>query len=156
MPFIQDLYPDDTAHCHGCGRLNPQGLHIRSEWRDGETVAHFTPSAHHIALPGYVYGGLLASLVDCHSNAASAAAALDAAGGRLGHDPIPRFVTGSLQVDYLKPTPMGVELVLRSRAEHIGPRKVVVATSVMAGDVEVVRGRVTSVRMPATMAASGS
>ena len=64
-------------------------------------------------------------------------------------------MTGSLHVDYLKPTPMGIELVLRSRAEEVGARKVIVATSVMAGDVEVARGKVTAVRMPSTMAAAG-
>lgn len=155
MAFLQDLYPDDYSHCHGCGRLNPHGLHIKSEWRDGETVAHFAPGEYHIALPGYVYGGLIASLVDCHSIAAGAAAAMHAAGERPGRDQTPRFVTGSLHVDFLKPTPMGIELVLRSRAEEVGARKVIVATSVMAGDVEVARGKVTAVRMPSTMAAAG-
>ncbi len=155
MAFLQDLYPEDYSHCHGCGRLNPHGLHIKSEWRAGETIAHFTPGPYHIALPGFVYGGLIASLVDCHSIAAGAAASMAAAGGAPGVDETPRFVTGALHVDFLKPTPMGVELVLRSRAEEVGARKVIVATSVMAGDVEVARGKVTAVKMPTTMAAAG-
>ncbi len=152
MAYIQDLYPEDYSHCHGCGRLNPHGLHIHSEWQDGETVCHFMPGAHHIALPGFVYGGLIASLVDCHSIAAGAAAAMAAGGEVPGRDETPRFVTGSLHVDYLKPTPMGIELVLRSRADEVGARKVLVSTSVFAGDVEVARGKVTAVRMPTAMA----
>jgi len=155
MAFIQDLYPDDYSHCHGCGRLNPHGLHIKSEWQDGETVLHFTPAPQYIALPGFVYGGLIASLVDCHSIAAGAAASMVADGLAPGRDETPRFVTGSLHVDYLKPTPLGVELVLRSRADEVGARKVHVTTSVFAGDTEVARGKVVAVRMPSTMLAGG-
>ncbi|HEX4933883.1 MAG TPA: PaaI family thioesterase [Gemmatimonadaceae bacterium] len=152
MAYLQDLYPEDYSHCHGCGRLNPHGLHIKSAWDDGETVCRFTPGPHHIALPGFVYGGLIASLVDCHSIAAGAAASMAAAGEVPGRDETPRFVTGSLHVDYLKPTPRGVELVLRSRADEVGARKVLVSTSVYAGEVEVARGKVTAVRMPSVMA----
>jgi hypothetical protein len=32
---VQDYYPDQFAHCYGCGRLNPEGLHIKSYW-DGD------------------------------------------------------------------------------------------------------------------------
>lgn len=152
MTFVQDFYPDSYAHCHGCGRHNAHGLHIRTEWIGGEGVCHFTPWPEHIAVPGFVYGGLTACLVDCHSIATAAAAAMTADGLVPCRDETPRFVTGSLQVDYLKPTPMGVELVLRSRATDIGPRKVTVETRVMAGDVEVARGRTLAVRLPTTMA----
>lgn len=90
---VQDLYPDDVAHCYGCGRLNDEGLHIRTHWRNGEGVARFTPRPHHVAVPGYVYGGLLASLVDCHAVGTASAAFMAAAGQELGEDPSPRFVT---------------------------------------------------------------
>ncbi len=149
---IQDLYPDDFAHCYGCGRLNPHGLHIRSEWTGEEAIARLRPDAHHIALPGFVYGGLLASLVDCHSIGTAAAAAMAAAGRTPGVDPSPRFVTASLHVDFLAPTPAGVELVARARAVEVGARKVVVEASVAAGDVVCVRGRVVAVPMPPSMA----
>jgi len=80
-PAIQDLYPDDFAHCFGCGRHNPHGHQLKSFVRGEEVVAHFTPSEHHIAVPGFVYGGLLASLVDCHAMATAAAASEHAQGG---------------------------------------------------------------------------
>src|ERR1041384_6736862 len=107
MNAIQDLYPDDFARCDGCGRLNEHGLHVRSEWADGEAVARFRPEPHHLAVPGFIYGGLIASLIDGHGIAAAAAASLAAAGRQPGLDPTPRFVTASLQVDFLKPTPAG-------------------------------------------------
>jgi acyl-coenzyme A thioesterase PaaI-like protein len=148
---LQDLYPDDFAHCYGCGRLNAHGLHVKTEWRDGEAVARFTPTPHHMALPGYVYGGLIASLVDCHAMATAAGASMQAAGERPGIDPTPRFVTASLKVEYLRPTPLGPELLLRARATEVGDRKVLVEAVVLAGDVECARGRVVAVRMPPTM-----
>jgi uncharacterized protein (TIGR00369 family) len=151
MTALQDLYPENYAHCHGCGRLNADGLHIRSTWQDGEAEARFFPAPHHLAMPGYVYGGLIASLVDCHAMATAAGAWMVAAGEIPGEDPTQRFVTASLNVDYLKPTPMGAELVLRARATEVGARKVKVEVSVTADDVECARGRVTAVRLPDSM-----
>lgn len=156
MPFLQDLYPDDYSHCHGCGRLNAHGLHVKSAWQGGECIARFTPAPHHLSMPGFVYGGLIASLVDCHSMATAAGASMVAAGEVPGRDETRRFVTASLHVDYVAPTPAGVELVLRSRAEEVGERKVVVTSSVTAAGVECARGRVVAVRLPAHMAGAGS
>jgi acyl-coenzyme A thioesterase PaaI-like protein len=148
---LQDLYPDDFSHCYGCGRLNAHGLHIRTEWRDGEGVGVFTPSAQHIAIPGFVYGGLLASLVDCHAMATAAGASMSAEGKTPGRDPTPRFVTASLQVDYVRPTPLGPPLELRARAIDVGTKKVVVSVVISADGVECVRGRAIAVRIPASM-----
>ncbi len=155
MRAIQDLYPDDFAHCYGCGRLNPAGLHIRTEWDGSEGIARLMPGEEHVALPGFVYGGLIASLIDCHCIGTAAAAAMAAAGHRPGVDPSPRFVTGHLDVDFLHPTPAGVELVCRARPTEVRERKVVVEASLFAGDLECARGRVVAVRMPETMRASG-
>ena len=155
MNALQDFYPDDFAHCYGCGRLNANGHHIRTEWLDGEGVASFTPRPEHMALPGFVYGGLLASLVDCHAMATAAGASMAAEGKTPGIDPTPRFVTGSLQVDYLRPTPLGPPLTLRGRAVEIGARKVIVEVTVSVGAEDCVRGRVVAVKMPSSMRAAG-
>jgi acyl-coenzyme A thioesterase PaaI-like protein len=151
MPALQDLYPDDFAHCYGCGRLNTHGLHVKSEWRDGESIARFQPAPYHMALPGFVYGGLIASLADCHAMATAAAASMVAAGLTPGVDPTPRFVTASLHVDFIRPTPLGPELVLRAHAVEIGERKVTVEMRVLVDDVESARARVIAVRAPTTM-----
>jgi acyl-coenzyme A thioesterase PaaI-like protein len=149
--FVQDHYPDDFAHCYGCGRLNPEGHHVKTAGDGDEAVARFTPRPAHMALPGFVYGGLIASLVDCHAIGTAAAAVERAAGRAIGDGPAPRFVTASLHVDYLKPTPLGPELELRARATEVGGRKVVVEVSVSAGGVVTARGEVVAVRMPDTM-----
>ena len=152
MPAIQDLYPEEFSHCYGCGRLNTDGLHIRTEWIGSEGVAHFQPRPEHIAMPGYVYGGLLASLIDCHGIATAAAGAMRVAGQEPGASPSPRYVTAALEVQFLKPTPSGVELTLRGRPIDVGERKVIVEISVSAGGTETVRGRVVAVPLPASMA----
>ncbi len=148
---VQDFYPDDFAHCYGCGRLNPKGLHLKTVREGEEYVARFTPRPEHMALPGFVYGGLIASLVDCHGIGTAAAAAMRAEGLRPGEDESPRFVTASLTVDYLKPTPAGAELVARARPVEVKGRKVVVEVSVEADGVETARGRVVAVRVPVSM-----
>ena len=148
---VQDHYPDDFAHCFGCGRLNPVGHHLRT-WLEGEeSVSRFTPSARDIALPGFVYGGLLASLLDCHGMATASAAALRAAGMEIGATPSPRYVTAMLHVDFVRPTPLGGELVIRGRVEEFTARKVRVAAWVEAGDETTVRASIVAVPLPDRM-----
>jgi acyl-coenzyme A thioesterase PaaI-like protein len=145
---FQDYYPENLAHCYGCGRMNELGHRIRTFWDGDETVTRYTPEPQHTAIPGFVYGGLLASLVDCHSTGTAAAAMYRAEGRTMDSEPPFRFVTASLHVDYLKPTPMGVELILRGKLKEIRGRKVVVETTLYADGVATVRGEVVAVQMP--------
>ena len=146
-PAVQDFYPDDAAQCYGCGRLNEAGLHLRTRWDGDETVAHFTPAPHHTAIPGSVYGGLVASLLDCHGTGSAAAAALRHEGREIGDGPAPRFVTAALKVDFLKPTPLGPELEIRGRIVEIKERKVVVEETLSAAGVVTATGHVVAVRV---------
>ena len=148
---VQDHYPEDVAHCYGCGRLNPSGLHLETRWDGDETLARFVPRAEHTAMPGFVYGGLIASLIDCHAMGTAAMASERAQGRAIGDAPAPRFVTASLKVDYLAPTPLGPELEIRARAVAVGERKVVVHATVAAAGRVTARGEVVAVRMPASM-----
>lgn len=145
---IQDTYPDNVAHCYGCGRLNEHGLQIKSYWDGAEAVCHFRPRPYHTAIPGYAYGGLIASLIDCHATGTAAAAAGQAAGLAIGPDPTPRFVTASLKVDFLRPTPIDAELELRGRAVEIKGRKVVLSVTLSANNELCARGEVVCVQMP--------
>lgn len=145
---FQDFYPDTLAQCFGCGRNNPQGHRIRTFWEGDETVTRFRPEPYHTAIPGFVYGGLIASLIDCHCTGTAAAAMYRAEGRESGSEPPFRFVTASLHVDYLKPTPLGGELVIRGRAKEIRGRKVVVEATVHADGVATARGEVVAVQMP--------
>lgn len=151
-PAFQDLYPEDVGHCFGCGRLNPHGHQIKSRWDGDETVATFSPQPYHTSVPGFVYGGLIASLMDCHAMGTAAAARHRADGRALGDGELRRYVTASLTVNYLKPTPLGVPLEVRARATEIKGRKVVVDTWVLAAGVVCARGQAVAVEMPGTMA----
>lgn len=151
---FQDYYSEETSYCYGCGRLNEHGYQIKSYWDGEEATCSFRPEPYHTAVPGYVYGGLIASLIDCHSTGTAAAAAHRAAGTPMGTEPAFRFVTASLHVDYLRPTPINGELIVRARVKEMKGRKVVVTSSLYAGDVECARGEVVAVQMPEAMVQS--
>ena len=151
MKAIQDEYADDYAWCYGCGRLNEQGLHLKTYWDGDQTVTTYTPREVHMAIPGFVYGGILASLIDCHGTG-SAALALHRKNGHEPGDGIepPRFVTGSLHVDFMKPTPSDVPLKAIGTVEEIHPKKWKVTTRVFAADTCCAKGEVVAVVMPNT------
>ncbi len=145
---FQDFYPDDVSHCYGCGRLNEHGLQIKSRWEGDESVCIYTPQPYHTAIPGYVYGGLIASLIDCHSTGTASAAAYRQAAREMGSEPVPRFLTASLHVDYRKPTPLGVPLEIRATVKEIKGRKVVVASRLLAEGQACATGEVVAVQVP--------
>ncbi|MGD8397030.1 MAG: PaaI family thioesterase [Candidatus Eiseniibacteriota bacterium] len=145
---FQDYYPDDVARCYGCGHLNEHGHRIKSYWEGDESVCRFDPEPYHTAIPGYVYGGLIASLIDCHGTGTAAAAAYRAEGRPMDSEPPLRFVTASLHVDYLRPTPIGTTLEIRGKVVEVKERKVVVDATLSAGGEVCARGRVVAVRLP--------
>jgi acyl-coenzyme A thioesterase PaaI-like protein len=148
---FQDYYPDSVSHCYGCGRLNEDGLQIKSYWDGEESVCRFQPRPYHTAIPGYVYGGMIASLIDCHATGTASAAAYQDAGREMGTEPWFRFVTASLHVDYLRPTPIDCQLELRGKVKEIKNRKVVVTVELSAHGEVCARGEVVAVQMPANM-----
>lgn len=151
---FQDYYPEETSYCYGCGRLNEHGLHIKSYWDGEESVARFLPRPYYIAIPGYVYGGLVASLIDCHGTGTAAAAAYRSAGREMGTEPALRFVTASLHVDFVRPTPLGATLEVRGQVKEVKGNKVVVNATVSANGEICARGQVIAVQMPERMVAS--
>jgi acyl-coenzyme A thioesterase PaaI-like protein len=116
-------------------------------------VARFLPTAEQVSLPGFVYGGLIASLVDCHAIATAAADAVERSGAATDAGAPMRYVTGSLKVDFRKPTPLGVELELRARVREATARKAIVDVEVTADGAVTATGEVVAVRMPESMRA---
>lgn len=145
---VQDYYPEDVAHCYGCGRLNEHGHQLKTFWVGDETVSRFTPKDYHTAIPGYVYGGLIASLIDCHGTGTAALAAYKNENRIPGTNPPFRFVTASLQVDFLKPTPLGIELELRGKVLEVKRKKVISEISLYADNKLTAKGKVIAVQMP--------
>ena len=145
---FQDYYLDEMSHCYGCGRLNEAGLQIKSYWDGDESVCTYQPRDYHTAVPGYVYGGLIASLIDCHSTGTAAAAAFKAAGSVPGTESDFRFLTASLHVDYLKPTPIDGPLTIRAQVKEIKGRKVVISNVLYAEGEACAKGEVVAVQAP--------
>jgi len=88
------------------------------------------PQPQHTALPGFVYGGLIANLIDCHSIGTAIAASYEAEAREPGTAPQITFVTATPKVKYLHPTPIDTELVLRAHVKELHEKKAIVACSV--------------------------
>ncbi|BCB01894.1 PaaI family thioesterase [Bacillus sp. KH172YL63] len=146
---IQDQYSDEFSWCYGCGRLNPEGHRFRTGVDGENTVTFYHPAQAHTAVPGFVYGGLIASLIDCHGTGSASIALHQGNGGQVGdgQEP-PRFVTASLQVDFIKPTPHGVPLKAVGTVHEVHPKKFRVETEVFADGKLCARGEVVAVVMP--------
>ena len=130
---FQDYYPDDYSHCFGCGRLNEHGLQIKSYWDGNESICRFLPKKHYTGgKKDILYGGLIASLIDCHGAGTAAFAKVKEQGIEIKKGEMPRFVTASLKVDYLAPTPVNTELELRGKIKEIAGHKVIVEVSLLA------------------------
>jgi len=148
---FQDYYTEDFSHCYGCGRLNEHGLQIKSYWDSDESVAKFLPNKHHISVPGFVYGGLIASLIDCHCVGTAAAAIYKTQDRSMDSKPALKFVTASLKVDYIAPTPLGTKLEIRGKIVEIKGKKIVVDAKVIADNKTCATGNVVVVQMPDSM-----
>lgn len=148
---VQDFYPSELSYCYGCGKSNEHGHQIKTCWDGEETVSHFIPKEYHIAVPSYVYGGLIASIIDCHGTGSAALASYKAENREIDTLPPFRYVTASLHVDYLKPTPLGVELELRGKILEIKGRKVITEITLSANGKITAKGKVIAVQMPEGM-----
>lgn len=156
---FQDHYPEELSHCYGCGKNNPDGHQLKSYWQHideanlnaSTTIAHCIPDMKYTAIPGFVYGGMLASLIDCHGTGSASGMAYLAQNREIGSLPPMRFVTGALNVNYLAPTPQGVELTLIGRFSEVKERKIIVEITLSANDIVCVKGQVIAVLMPDSM-----
>jgi acyl-coenzyme A thioesterase PaaI-like protein len=145
---FQDYYPDHLSHCYGCGKLNEHGYQIKTFWDGEETLTTFTPKSYHTAVPGFVYGGLLASLIDCHATGSAAGAMYRKENREMDTEPSFRFLTGSLFVKFLKPTPINCNLRIRGRIKAIDGKKVTIDVDVIADGIITVKGEVVAIQVP--------
>ena len=142
---LQDRLP---VHCFGCGALNAHGMHIKSRWQGDAFVCVWQPGPEHIGFPGFVYGGTIASIVDCHAVWAALSMHCREAGHDLSSGAPPfAVVTASLHVRYLVPARIAQPLELSARVVEHGVRKSVVACSVRQGSVECAAAEVVTVRV---------
>jgi acyl-coenzyme A thioesterase PaaI-like protein len=143
---IQDTYPQDASHCYGCGRLNEDGIQVKTRLDGDGTLTVFDPWPTHTAFEGTVYGGLIASVIDCHSTGSAAIFAMVEDGVEVGSEPSPRFVTAHLEVDFLAPTPLE-QMQVVGRLIEITDRKAVVESDLLVNGTITAKGSAVLVRL---------
>lgn len=146
QPAIQDHFSGKHAICYGCGNNNPHGLHIRTLWDGHYGTFSFTPKDYQTAFPGVVYGGLIASLFDCHCIGTAIAAAYDAEVRKPGTDPDIMYVTANLNINYIRPTPMNRELFFKAHVMETKGKKTVVSCTLVVENTECANARVVAIR----------
>jgi acyl-coenzyme A thioesterase PaaI-like protein len=109
-PCLQELY-SPRGGCFGCGPANADGLHLQSFVRGSEIVARWQPAEKYRAFPGMLNGGIIGTLLDCHSNWTAAWHLLQQ--GDL--DQPPCTVTAEYAIRLLRPTPTDSPLELVAR-----------------------------------------
>ena len=149
MTAIQDQLSDN--HCYGCGADNPDGMQIKSHWDGDESVCVYEPRPEQCAGPKqFLYGGTIASLIDCHSIGTALANYYRREGREVGEGEEIWCVTGRLSVDYLTPTPIDRPVTLRATIEDASDRKTIVKCRFFSGETQTATGEVVAVRVPPT------
>lgn len=140
-PSLQERFAPE-GRCFGCGPANERGLRIRSfEADDGSVVAEWQPRRENEAFDGYVNGGILGTLIDCHSNWTAISALM----GRSGSPTPPSTVTAELSIRFRKPTPSDQTVRLVGRVVELEDDRATVETTVESGGVITATGRATFV-----------
>jgi acyl-coenzyme A thioesterase PaaI-like protein len=141
-------------HCFGCGVLNEKGLQIKSYWSGDESICRWLPASHHMAGPKQVLsGGIIATIIDCHCVCTAIAAAYREEGREIGTEPKLLYVTGSLNLKYLRPTPIKEEVLLRARVEAVHDKKTTLTCSLYTDQEESVQAEVVALQVPADWSA---
>ena len=146
--YLQDIWKDNT--CYGCGPGNHDGMRLKSRWSDDGkfVVAEYVADAkYNSGMPGVMYGGTVASLIDCHSMWTAIAFAHKNENRDVGSDPPLLYVTGKLSITFIKPTPLSTPLYIKGCVEgDIGRKISVVCELGPLGDITAT-GLVTAIRM---------
>ncbi len=138
---IQDEWPKPATFCWGCGSNNIHGLQLKSYWDHDETVATFIPQKHHLAFPGILNGGIISTIIDCHCTGTANAYAKK-------HSKTPdsiMHVTASLEVKFIRPTPLNQPVTLHGKVTHDDGRKIIVTCSLYSGEHLCAMGEVVTV-----------
>jgi acyl-coenzyme A thioesterase PaaI-like protein len=137
-----------VRYCHGCGADNPRGLQIKSFWDGAEAIASWKAEPHHCGgSKDILNGGIIASLIDCHSLNLAIADAYRVEGRTIGSPPHIGYVTANLNVSYLKPTPIHETIELRARIKRRDGRKVWVDCTLSAAGEICVTGEVLGIKV---------
>ena len=136
-------------NCWGCSPDNVFGLQIKSHWHAEIAVCEFQPQPHHSAGPAHILnGGILASIMDCHSVMTAVADAYRQQGRPIGSAPLIWYVTGALNITYRRPTPINEPVLLNASVIEKSVKKSLVLCTAVSQDKICVEAQVTAVRVP--------
>jgi acyl-coenzyme A thioesterase PaaI-like protein len=125
---LQERY-SPTSVCFGCGPSNAQGLRIRSFAEGDRVVAEWTAQKHHEAFSGALNGGIIGSLLDCHSNWTAAWHLMQ----KSGADSPPCTVTAEYAIKLLRPTPTAGPIVLSAQVRESREDRATIEATLSAG-----------------------
>jgi acyl-coenzyme A thioesterase PaaI-like protein len=131
LSIQESLYPGLT--CFGCGHANPKGFHLRSYRRGDLTVAEFTPLPEHDNGCGFLNGGIIATMLDCHGAAVVMWEAAEH-GWRAAAGTLMPFITAGFDVRFLRPTPLGPPVQLTAEPVSVSEPEIVVSSQLLADD----------------------
>lgn len=147
-PTFQDYFPGNL--CFGCGPANKKGLHIKSRWykeSEGETMCGWRPSPHHSAgIREVMHGGIVGSLIDCHSIWTAIANDYRITKRTFGSLPVIWYVTRHIEVDLIKPTPMDTMVYVWGKVVEASGKKRIVEARLFAHQEERARGMVVAIQ----------
>jgi acyl-coenzyme A thioesterase PaaI-like protein len=128
---LQETYAPNGI-CFGCGVENEKGLQIKSflDEKGEEVIAEWSAEPHHQAFPGMLSGGIVGTLLDCHSNW-TAAQFLMKQNGKSEPD---CTVTANYSVKLLRPTPFDATIYLKARVVESAEDRATVEAELIAND----------------------
>jgi len=108
---LAPLFHGAQNHCFGCGTNNPVGLRLQfSVAPDHAVVCEATVSDNYEGPPGYLHGGIIATLLDEAMSKANRALGVTA-------------MTRQMQVEYLRPVPSNSPIRIEGRVTRSEGRK---------------------------------
>lgn len=146
--YFQDQL--EGNHCFGCGPKNGDGLQIKSYWgNDQEAFCEFKPKLHHCAAPtGFLNGGVMATLIDCHCICTAIAHAYRKNGHDIGQGPTRWYATAKLDVSYLRPTPIDATIIVKARIVGESEKTTDISCTLEANDRECAKANVVAAAVP--------
>ena len=126
---LQERYAPRNE-CFGCGPANEKGLRIRSFPQGDEVVCEWQPEKYQEAYPGMLNGGIIGTLMDCHSNWTAAWHLMN----RNRLDSPPCTVTADYAIKLKRPTPTDRPVKLVARVVESTDDRAIVEAELIAHD----------------------
>lgn len=152
--YVQDFM--DGNICFGCGKDNTEGLQIKSYWEEDICICDW--ENHHPRYQGWtdlMNGGVVATLVDCHTMGAAMSHAYRTENRAYNSEPLYMYATGTMTIKYLKPTPYGKPIRLTAKIKEVKGKKTVITCETWVEGIKTTESEVIAIRVVDTSQAHG-